>query len=138
MAGKSKLRTQDMLRLAEAAALNKSMTAVAKELGISKATACRAVKRPEVQALFEKRREALIEKCESVAERALDKITDKKLEASSASQLSVIAGINIEKAALLRNGPNAAGIHVTINIGDPTTRQVTLQGNNDTIDVTPE
>lgn len=134
---KKKMDLASITKLREMSAAGKDRTKIAKELGVSRGCVQYQQNKPENAAAIAERREELAQMCEDVAVRSLGFISDDKLSKSSAAQLSIIGATQLDKAAMLR-GQGNSGVHVTINIGDPTTRQVTLQSNDDTIDVTPE
>jgi len=93
-----------------------SIRSIARALKRSPETIRQFAKKPETQTVILALREKLAGQFEDVAIRSLTYISDKKLESSSASQLSVIAGIATDKSSGLRNlSPDSQPL-VQINI----------------------
>jgi len=134
MAGKpKKMFTEDRERVAMLSAAGKSNRAIAREMSVTPQAVDALVKKPDMQALIAEKQAKIATMCEDTAIRALNFITDEKLEKSSASQLAVITGIQVEKALLLRGG-NPGGVNIQIVIADPTggSRAVAITGSDQT------
>lgn len=128
-------------RMNEMAAMAKQHSVIAEELGVSQQTVSRNLAKPENLAAVAEIKEALAVKCDAVANSALDLIDPVRLQKSSASQLAVIAGIMVEKSALLRGNRTSAPV-VNIVIGDPSrpisVEATVTEGDSRTIEIEPE
>ena len=115
---------------------------IIKELKVSPQTIAAQIKRGDLTAprLVESIKKGIGAKLTRTADRALDHITDAKLERSSAHQLAVIAAINIDKMLLLDGKPTQ--IHAVALFQQVQDEQAALKDElsylQDAIDVTPE
>lgn len=80
-----------------------SITKISKQTGLHHSTVKKVLQEPTVIALKENAEQQLADLFAETANRALNKITDEKLESSNAQQLGVLAGICTDKNRLLSN-----------------------------------
>ena len=106
---------EEKAKIALLTAQGESARAVGRELGRSAQTVTKALKEPETALQVQTISERLADKFEKQAEAALDGITKEKIQVAGVRDLSVSAGILIDKGRLIR-GQNIGTVSVLFAI----------------------